>query len=114
MKKRLLSMLMVLAMVISLIPVQVLAAPSTSNETYDAYYYILNPDEGTSPTRDASAFTFVGQGSVDSMIGPPNGQSKGQTLTITDANRGYMTAPQVEVSQSFGSGGNQITRKTYP
>ena len=114
MKKRLLSMLMVLAMVISLIPVQVLAAPSTSNETYDAYYYILNPDEGTSPTRDASAFTFVGQGSVDSMIGPPNGQSKGQTLTITDANRGYMTAPQVEVSQSFGSGGNQITQKTYP
>lgn len=79
--------------------------PPAVEKTYDAYYYILNPDMGTEPasTRDTSAFTFMGQGKVgDGIQAPGDNAVKGQTIDITDANENWLTAvPEVNKVQTF-------------
>ncbi len=92
--------------------------PPAVEKTYDAYYYILNPDMGTEPasTRDTSAFTFMGQGKVgDGIQAPGDNAVKGQTIDITDANENWLTAvPEVNKVQTFEKKPNTVTQKTYP
>ena len=125
--KRLWSVLLTLAMLLSIAPVSAYAAgtwwgwlggdtESYSSGSYDAYYYMLLPSftQGDD-SRDTADFNFVGKGSVASYIGLPNGQSKNNTIAINAGNKGYMIVPPVNVKQHFSDGnGNSRNITTYP
>ena len=111
------SLVLALVIAMTLLPVSGLAFSwwgEPREESYDAYYYVLLPSftQGDD-SRDPADFNFVGMGSVTDL-GPPNGQSKNQTIPINKNNIKYMTVPKKNVYQTFNNGTKEITVPTYP
>ncbi len=111
------SLVLALVIAMTLLPVSGLAFSwwgEPREESYNAYYYVLLPSftQGDS-SRDPADFNFVGRGSVTDL-GPPNGQSKNQTIPINKTNIKYMTVPNKDVTQTFDNGAEEITVPTYP
>lgn len=111
------SLVLALVIAMTLLPVSGLAFSwwgEPREESYDAYYYVLLPSftQGDD-SRDPADFNFVGMGSVTDL-GPPNGQSKNQTIPINKTNIKYMTVPNKDVTQIFDNGATKITVPTYP
>lgn len=102
------SVALAIAMLLTFLPVSAAADGSS----YDAYYYILDPDAGTESSRDADDFTFIGQGAVSYLLGRADGQNRNQTIPITSANEDYVMPPAVGVTQTFGNQAYPYT--TYP
>ena len=111
------SLVLALVIAMTLLPVSGLAFSwrgEPREESYAAYYYVLLPSftQGDD-SRDPADFNFVGMGSVTDL-GPPNGQSKNQTIPINKNNIKYMTVPKKNVYQTFNNGTKEITVPTYP
>ena len=112
------SLVLALVIAMTLLPVSGLAFSwwgEPREESYDAYYYVLLPSftQGDD-SRDPADFNFVGMGSVTTDLGPPDGQSKNQTIPINKNNIKYMTVPKKNVYQTFNNGTKEITVPTYP
>lgn len=111
------SLVLALVIAMTLLPVSGLAFSwwgEPREESYNAYYYVLLPSFTQGDvSRDPADFNFVGMGSVTGL-GPPNGQSKNQTIPINKTNIKYMTVPNKDVTQTFYNGATKITVPTYP
>ena len=111
------SLVLALVIAMTLLPVSGLAFSwwgEPREESYNAYYYVLLPSFTQGDvSRDPADFNFVGMGSVTDL-GPPNGQSKNQTIPINKTNIKYMTVPNKDVTQTFYNGATKITVPTYP
>ncbi len=111
------SLVLALVIAMTLLPVSGLAFSwrgEPREESYDAYYYVLLPSFTQGDvSRDPADFNFVGMGSVTDL-GPPDGQSKGKTISINETNIKYMTVPDKDVTQTFDNGEDEITFSTYP
>ena len=111
------SLVLALVIAMTLLPVSGLAFSWWGEprvESYNAYYYVLLPSFTQGDvSRDPADFNFVGMGSVTDL-GPPNGQSKNQTIPINKTNIKYMTVPNKDVTQTFYNGATKITVPTYP
>ena len=102
MKKRLLAAIMSLCMIVSLLPVSALAVedrfgPGSGNQTYNAYFYVLDPDKATASieSRETEDFDYIGQGKVGGSI-PNAGASgvKGEAFDIgTNQTSGWTNTP---------------------
>ena len=111
------SLVLALVIAMTLLPVSGLAFSwrgEPREESYDAYYYVLLPSFTQGDvSRDPAHFNFVGMGSVTDL-GPPNGQSKNQTIPINEINIKYMTVPYKDVYQTFNNGTKEKIVFTYP
>lgn len=110
-RRRIFRFALILAILVAAMSVSALA--SSSEGVQDAYYYILMPGYGTSPTHDIGHYEFMGRGSVSAALGPTDRE---QTIAVTPENSGYITAPAPDESQSFsgGTAGSVNGRLTYP
>ena len=108
---RILKFTLILAILLAAMSVTALA--SSSEGAHEAYYYILKPGYGTSPTHNTGHYEFMGRGSVSTALGPTD---EVQTIAVTPENSGYITAPTPDESQSFsgGTAGSVNGRLTYP
>lgn len=108
---RILKFTLILAILVAAMSVSALA--SSSEGTHEAYYYILKPGYGTSPTHNTGHYEFMGRGSVSAALGSTD---EVQTIAVTPENSGYITAPTPDESQSFsgGTAGSVTDRLTYP
>ena len=108
---RILRLTLILAILLAAMSVTALA--SSSEGVHDAYYYILMPEYGTSPSHNTNHYEFMGKGSVSTALGSTD---KEQTIAVTSKNSGYITAPTPNESQSFidGTAGDVTGRLTYP
>lgn len=123
--KRLWSVLLTLAMLLSIAPVSAYAAgpwwgwlggdtEPYSSGSYVAYYYVLDPTVSDGDSRNVDNFIFIGKGSVSNQLGAPDsGYNKGGIVSIDDNNKSYMTVPKSE-TQTFGTRPNQVFWTTYP
>ena len=108
---RILKFTLILAILLAAMSVTALA--SSSEGAHEAYYYILKPGYGTSPTHNTGHYEFMGRGSVSAALGSTD---EVQTIAVTPENSGYITAPTPDESQSFsgGTAGSVTDRLTYP
>ena len=108
---RILKFTLILAILLAAMSVTALA--SSSEGVHEAYYYILKPGYGTSPTHNTGHYEFMGRGSVSAALGSTD---EVQTIAVTPENSGYITAPTPDESQSFsgGTAGSVTDRLTYP
>lgn len=108
---RILKFTLILAILLAAMSVTALA--SSSEGAHEAYYYILKPGYGTSPTHNTGHYEFMGRGSVSAALGSTD---EVQTIAVTPENSGYITAPTPDESQSFsgGTAGDVTDRLTYP
>ena len=108
---RILRLTLILASLLAAMSVTALA--SSSEGVHDAYYYILMPEYGTSPSHNTNHYEFMGQGSVSTALGSTD---KEQTIAVTSKNSGYITAPTPNENPSFidGTAGDVTGRLTYP
>ena len=110
-RRRIFRFALILAILLAAMSVTALA--SSSEGTHEAYYYILKPGYGTSPTHNTGHYEFMGRGSVSAALGSTD---EVQTIAVTPENSGYITAPTPDESQSFsgGTAGSVTDRLTYP
>ena len=110
-RRRIFRFALILAILVAAMSVSALA--SSSEGTHEAYYYILKPGYGTSPTHNTGHYEFMGRGSVSAALGSTD---EVQTIAVTPENSGYITAPTPDESQSFsgGTAGDVTDRLTYP
>ncbi len=111
MKKRLLAAIMSLCMIVSLMPMSSMAAEDRfglldGDQTYNAYFYVVDPNKSTAPTssRETADFDFIGQGTVSGGI-PAASESrvKDQTIGVNNSQaRGWKyTAPTTSSSITY-------------